>query len=170
MYPEVLDLFKKVLVYHGCLHSECLVLKLDCTNLPGTKSSLNVIGTLKHSWLHVACERQLEEASFQIFQSFLLKDVRWTLEHQNAAMSHWSGFCVGFKAIRDLEKGSKLKRYWEIADYKQNYDSHLVTPNDVAKAILNALDSAKSQSPPQLFLAFQDREDLLEQARQSSRR
>ena len=77
---------------------------------------------------------------------------------------------TGFRAIRDMDKGGRLARHWEIADYKQNYESHLLTPLDVANSITMAIERGKAEDPQRLFLAAHDAKDLLAQARQSARR
>ena len=76
----------------------------------------------------------------------------------------------GFKAIRDTDGSSSQARHWEIADYRQNYEGHILTPTDVAKAIIKALEDAEKASPPMLFLSAFDKTDFLKQARQSSLR
>lgn len=61
-------------------------------------------------------------------------------------------------------------KYWSIADYTSRYQSGEITPLDVAEAVLAAIEESEEGSHPlRIFIAI-NRENFLEQARNSTKR
>ena len=77
---------------------------------------------------------------------------------------------AGFAAIREFTDGGMRNRRWEVADYVQAYNTHLVTPLDVARSILERLEESEAAQPPIRFLVSQNAEDLLNQAEEATSR
>ena len=77
---------------------------------------------------------------------------------------------AGFAAIREFTDSGVRNRRWEVADYVQAYNMHLVTPLDVAHSILERLEESEAAQPPMRFLVSQNAEDLLNQAEEATSR
>ena len=77
---------------------------------------------------------------------------------------------AGFAAMREFTDSGMRNRRWEVADYVQAYNTHLVTPLDVAGSILERLKESEAAQPSMRFLVSQNAEDLLSQAEKATSR
>ena len=61
-------------------------------------------------------------------------------------------------------------RYWQIADFHHVYSREVVTPVEVMKNVISALDGTQAQDPKMHLLITRDTNDMMKQAAESRER